>query len=161
MAKELLLIPKAKYEFLTKRKDDENLSQVPEQSPAPEEYLETTLKYVVPKKDFNKAFGLWNYLKDRKGPLLSWNEHGEIIVKGIPIPGSHLIDLLKHTVSAFSPKIEPLGYEQFKTALAELHTPTGLMTSKVERQTGRGFVMGKTERGPPGLKEKQFRWIPY
>ena len=88
---------KAKYEFLTKYETnvDENIK---EQSLSVDEHLENTLKYAVPKKDFNKALGLWNYLNDRKGPLLNWNENGEITVKGTSVRGSHLIDLLKHAV---------------------------------------------------------------
>ena len=163
MAKELVLIPKTKYDFLTKTNVGENVSQFTDPSPTEDEHLETTLKYVVPKKDFNKAVGLWNYLKDRKGPLLNWNEHGVITVKGTPIIGSHLIDLLKHTVSTFSRR-EPKGYEKFKDVLEEMHTPRGFIASKVDksdRQMGLGYVKGKTERGPPGLKEKKFRWIPY
>lgn len=159
MAKELILIPKAKYDFLIKR--EPNVGEDVSQEQSSDEHLETTLKYAVPKKDFNKALRLWNYLRDRRGPLLNWNEHGEITVKGTPIRGSHLVDLLKHTVSAFLPMTELVGHEQFKAALEELHTPTGLMTRKVERQAGRGFVTAKTERGHPGLKQKQFRWIPY
>jgi hypothetical protein len=55
--------------------------------------LETTLKYAVPKNALRKAMGLWNYLKDRKGTLVDWNEDGEVSVHGQSIIGSHMIDL--------------------------------------------------------------------
>ena len=157
MAKELILIPKTKYEFLTKVEPEMQASVAPA-----DEQLETVLKYAVPKNVVNKALGLWNYLKDRKGPVLDWNRDGVISVRGHIVPGSHLIDLLKHAVTPFSQR-EPAGYDQFRSALQEMHTPTGFI---VERQTtkniqqGRGYVKGKTDSGPPGRKQS-FRWIPY
>ena len=67
--------------------------------------------------------GLWNYLKDRKGTLLDWNEDGEVSVHGQGITGSHMIDLVKHAVTPLSKK-RPLGYSQFYSVLGEMHIPT-------------------------------------
>ena len=149
------MIPKTTYDFLTK--PTEYVNQPPTRN---DEQLETLLKYAIPKNVLNKALGLWNYLKDRRGLLLDWDDHRVLVVKGITVRGSHLVDLLKHAVSALS-NIEPVGYQQFKTVLEEMHAPTGFMAHKVNRQTGQGFVTGKTVNGPPGRKQKQFRWIPF
>lgn len=95
----------------------------------------------------NKALGLWNYLKDRKGPLINWDEHEELTIKDNVVSGSHVIDLLKHAVSTFS-KREPTGYEQFSAVLQEMHAPTGFMAHKAQtsdRQFGLGYVKGKTK----------------
>jgi hypothetical protein len=51
-----------------------------------------------------KAMGLWNYLKDRKGTLVDWNEDGEVSVHGQSVIGSHMIDLVKHAVTPLSKK---------------------------------------------------------
>lgn len=53
--------------------------------------------------------GLWNYLKDRKGTLVDWNEDGEVSVHGQSIIGSHMIDLVKHAVTRLAKK-RSLGY---------------------------------------------------
>ena len=39
--------------------------------------------------------GLWNYLKDRKGPVLNWKESGEIVVHAQGVPESHLDRLVE------------------------------------------------------------------
>lgn len=161
MAKELILIPKTKYEFLTKVQPENVLQISVDESPA-DEQLETVLKYAVPKNVVNKALGLWNYLKDRKGPVLDWNRDGLISLRGQIVPGCHLIDLLKHAVTPFSQR-EPTGYDQFRRALQEMHTPTGFIVERKttkNKQQGRGYVKGKMDMGPPGRKQS-FRWIPY
>lgn len=71
--------------------------------------LKKTLTYAIPKNGRRKTMGLWNYIKDRKGTVLNWNENGEVVVHGKTVPDSHLIDLLKYTVTAMS-KREPTGY---------------------------------------------------
>lgn len=155
MAKELILIPKTKYDFLTKSSENTPTSRYGDS----DEQLENVLKYAVPINVLNKSLGLLNYLKDRKGPLLDWDHHGELVVKG----GSHLIDLLKYSGSSLS-KRALIGYDHFRSVLAEMLAPVGLMAHIVttsEEQIGQGFVNGTTERGPTGRKQNQFRWIPY
>lgn len=163
MAKELVLIPKTKNELLNKCKQNvsQYVLQPTEESPTSDE-VSNRLEICRTKKNLlNKALGLWNYLKDRRGPLLNWDEHGELTIKGITVRGSHLSDLLKHTLSALSQQ-KPIGYDQFKAALEEMLAPMGFIAHKMETsesQAGLGYVKGKTERVPPG--RKQFRWIPY
>ena len=167
MARELILMPKAKYELLTKEdKSSDNVKpsvlfgrdvQSSHQTtfdPQIVDVFENTLTYAIPKNGYRKAMGLWNHLKDRKGPIQNWNDNGEIVVHGRLVPGSHIVDLLKYTVSPLS-KTEPLGYGLFYDVLQELHTPTGFMVDQHQI----GHVKGKTKKGTPG--RKQFRWIPY
>lgn len=99
----------------------------------PDEQLETILKYAVSKNVLNKKLGLWNYLKDHKGPLMTWAEHGELTVKGNVVCGSHLIDLLKHAVSGGFSKRGPTGYEHFKAVLQEMHTPMGFIAHPINK----------------------------
>ena len=195
MARELILIPKAKYELLTKEdtltksvdttvtKDLKTIKTTPDAQRIEEEdkniephidVLQNTISYVIPKNALRKAMGLWNFLKDRKGTVVNWNDLGEVSVHGQTISGSHVIDLLKHTVSPLS-KTEPTGYLRFYEALQEMHTPTGFLAqhttpfeseetrhnNSIQQGLGKGFVKGKMEKGPPGQKQKQFRWIPY
>ena len=167
MSRELILMPKAKYELLTKENNAENnrkaCRDVQTVDTSIEEsqidVLENTFTYAIPKNGHRKAMGLWNYIKDRKGTVLNWNDNGEVVVHGKTVPDSHLINLLKYTVTAMS-KREPMGYRSYYEALREMHTPSEFMV----RQSGSGFfVRGKTDRGPPGTKteKKNFRWIPY
>jgi hypothetical protein len=136
--------------------------------PEDTDVLETTLKNAVPKNALRKAMGLWNYLKDRKGTLVDWNEDGEVSVHGQSIIGSHMIDLVKHAVTPLSKK-RPLGYSQFYSVLREMHTPTGFLVQHdsntqndiQDNQSGSGYIVAKPKKGPPGQKQKQFRWIPY
>ena len=133
MAKQLFLIPKAKYENLLQ--PGESMTKQPTKMipnisgnvdyPEDTDVLETTLKYAVPKNALRKAMGLWNYLKDRKGTLLDWNDDGEMSVHGQSITGSHMIDLIKHAVTPLSKK-RPLGYSQFYSVLRGDAYPFGI-----------------------------------
>ena len=172
MSRELILMPKAKYELLTQENHTENthdrkpcrdVQTVDTSIEEPQiDVLEKTLTYAIPKNGHRKAMGLWNYIKYRKGTVLNWNDNGEVAVHGKTIPDSHLIDLLKYTVTAMS-KREPTGYRSFYEALREMHTPSEFMAYH-HHQSGSGFfVRGKTDRGPPGTKtgKNNFRSIPY
>ena len=96
---------------------------------------------------------------------MDWNDRGEITVRGQTVPGTHLVDLLKYTVSSLS-KQKPKGYVEFYHALQEMHIPTGFIAHHKD-QTGYGSVKGKPSNGPPGdkykpeKKTKQFKWLPY
>lgn len=169
MSRELILIPKAKYDFLTKQTlvlPDRHETPCRDVSTIPEEpqmdVFEKTLMYAIPKNGQRKATGLWNYIKDHKGSVLNWNENAEIIVKGETIPRSHLVDLLKYTVTTMAKRI-PIGYDRFYEALQEIHTPSGFIHH--HPQSGSGlFVKGKVDAGPPGTtpaRKNNFRWIPY
>ena len=137
MAKELMLLPKAKYEHLfEKTREKADMTNEPEESSKFEESstdpLESTIEYLVPKNRLKKALGLWNYLKDKKGKVFNWNENGEILVDGEVIPQTHIADLIKDVVSNHSSK-RPLVYEPFHKTLKDLHPPDGFI---VKRQTG-------------------------
>ena len=138
MSRELVLVPKTKYELLRKEiKSSENTKQttpiIPDRNvqTTEEEEPDTdvfgkTLTYAIPKNGYRNAMRLWNYLKDRKGPVFNWKGSGEIVVHGQGVPDSHLIDLLKHTVTAMS-KREPKEYRSFYETLREMHTPSEFM----------------------------------
>lgn len=175
MSRELILLPKTKYELLNKpiptaksgnSEDDQRVACLDEKvvktvDPSIDLLVEKTLTYAVPKNGQRKAMGLWNCIKDHRGTILDWNDHGEIVVNGQTIPHSLLIDLLRYAVTVLSNN-KPLGYDQFCEALKRLHVPSGFM---VQHQHGSGYsVRGKTNNGPPGvqnIKKNSFRWIPY
>lgn len=132
MARELILLPKAKYDMLMTHNEgtqNKRLLQdtvcIEEQRTLPDR-MESTLQYVIPKNGYRKTLGLFRYLQDQKGSTLDWNDHCEITIHGQVVPGIHLIDLVKYTVSSLSTK-EPIGYGQFYQVLKEMHTPTGFI----------------------------------
>lgn len=175
MSRELILIPKTKYELLHKPiqtvqsridndqpvtcQDDEKVVNTPVADPSIDLVMDKTLTYVVPKNGQRRVMGLWYYIKDRRWTILDWNKKGEIIVNGQTIQNSHLVDLLKYAVTVLSHN-KPLGYDQFCDALKQLHVPSGFLV-----QHGSGYsVRGKTNKGPPGvqdIKKNRLRWIPY
>jgi len=176
MTKELILVPKAKYEHLLKSDDTtvnddasvnnhRTLSDIKPLSD--EDYkddtLESTLEYVIPKNRLKRALGLWNYLKERRGNILNWNAKGEIIVNGKLVPQSHIADVIKDAVTSRTTR-QPEGYKQFYEALKELHTPEGFIINSARRNTqvgGQFVIRGKLTSGPPGQRQKAFKWIPY
>ena len=172
MSRKLVLVRKTKYELLRKEiRSSENTQQttpiIPdrnvqttEEEEPDTDVFEKTLTYAIPKNGYRKAMGLWNYPKDCKEPVLNWKESGKIVVHDQSAPDSHLMDLLKHTVTAMS-KREPKGYRSFYKALREMHTPFEFIAHHQSREGF--FVRGKTDRGPPGTKtgKNNFRWIPY
>ena len=82
MSRELILIPKTKYELLHKPiqtvqsridndqpvtcQDDEKVVNTPVADPSIDLVMDKTLTYVVPKNGQRRVMGLWYYIKDRR-----------------------------------------------------------------------------------------------
>lgn len=91
----------------------------------------------MPKNIKNKASLLLNTINRSKN--LEWNSKGEIVIAGEePIPGSHIIDLIKFTLFPYKHFI-PIGLEQFQQSLQNINIPQSLLIQK-----GRGLP-------PPGI----------
>lgn len=100
----------------------------------------------IPKNYKTKARALLGHIKNDGG--LTWNERGEISYKGSLVKGSHITDLVKDAMRAYS-NFTPVGKDTFYRALAEMNIPRGLINRQegvLEMET---YKRGK-DRGPPG-----------
>jgi hypothetical protein len=89
----------------------------------PNEMLEAeVILSAIPKYFRNRAQSLLNHIWADPQHTLQWNDRGELIVKGVVIPGSHITDLLKNS-------LQPLGQKEFHEGLKELNIPLGLLES--------------------------------
>ena len=83
---------------------------------------------VIPKRAKGKARALLSVLKDH----IQWNERGEIIIDGAPIPNSHISDLIKYTVVRhFGKKQPPIGSDEFSQLLKVHNIPRSLIVNIV------------------------------
>jgi hypothetical protein len=65
-------------------------------------------------------------------PHLNWNQRGEIVIAGQPIPQSHISDLVKFTVVRyFNMSKPPEGFQYFSQKLQDLNIPQSLIINKV------------------------------
>ena len=82
---------------------------------------------IIPRVYRNRANNLINHLRERSNA--SWNERDELVVDGIPIPGSNIVDLLDDTVrSKRGP--EPIGARAFHKVLEDSNVPQSLIGNK-------------------------------
>lgn len=119
----------------------------------------------------NKAKGLIKFLSRYGGDVVSWKGNGNFIYKGDVIHGSHISDLIKHTLSP-NVKGNLIGFQQFYKALKDIDTPTSFIHNKKmmdhsEVPSGGGYVVKiQTDGAPLGYqppKEKMtksnIKWL--
>ena len=184
MARELVLVPKEKYQNLLQSEEKSiSLQEKPplpkkdplknEDPPFQTQILEI-LELIIPMKYQNKAKGLLHFLSRYGGDVVSWKDNGNLIYNGDVIQGSHISDLIKH---ALSPNVKgnPTGFQQFYKALKDIDTPTAFihnkkMMDRSEVQSGGGYVVKiQTDGAPPGYqppKKKQMtksniKWLKF
>ena len=140
MTREMILIPKQKYEAVLKRQENEQQPCVEtensiEQSSDAEmhdkrnnnEHLEALVEIAIPKKYKEKAHRLLFYLKSH--PSFQWNERGEISINNTLISKSHIIDLVRDLFVANGNRKPPVGIEQFYQFLKSIHVPKSLISN--------------------------------
>ena len=114
MSREMVLIPKHKYEAVLQKREEtveggqmENESRSEGDSstndrkqektqPDDGQNLETFVNITIPAKYRDQVLRLLFYLK--KQPSISWNERGEVSINGEVISNSHIIDLVREIV---------------------------------------------------------------
>lgn len=177
MAQELILISKDRYDRLMKQTSltDNNGTDGGEKvehddNKKEEEKTVKTfspmIEFSIPKRMNKRAMELYKFVMTQNKKVLSHNEHGELIVKGKCIPGSHIIDLIRHYVCP--KKNPPAGDKKFKDILEILHIPKRLILRKKKcqlKQSGGLFVEKKGGRRDivPGLKntKEKRQWLKY
>lgn len=84
--------------------------------PVMEEVLDT-----IPKTFRNRAQWLLHRIK--RSESLGWNEEGQLVVDGHPIPGTHIVDLVNDVVRKRKNVPTPSGWDVFARGLRRLHVP--------------------------------------
>ena len=72
---------------------------------------------------------LLNHIKNSGGKL-SWDEKGQLMLRGTVIPQTNILDLVHSVVRSRKKAPQASGVVQFVTALQELNTPTELLRNK-------------------------------
>jgi hypothetical protein len=122
-----------------------NISQPHLKDTSPPEKKSDWMDYFPRKLQF-KASIVFKYIKD--SAVLGWNSLGELTVKGRPVRGSHIVDLVRDIISSKRDN-KPVGFNEFYGNLQNI--PISLVKNKARiaiLQEGRGF---KASGPPPGL----------
>lgn len=86
---------------------------------------------VIPKRWQHKARVLLQMVRDH----VQWDSRGQLVINDETIRGSHISDVIKHTVvPSFSKKDAPVGSREFATVLAEINAPQSLVINKPTRK---------------------------
>ena len=157
--KKLVLIPFHKYQALQSQENikDQVISEVPEESnlqleksstvPIRQSKLEKDIILChIGKGKRGKAETLLQYIN--QSPNLDWNNQGELIVNDKVIPGSHISDLVKDSVTEYK-HFEPVGLQQFYQHLGNI--PLTIITNPKSRRL---LQKGGQSTPPPGKPEK-------
>ena len=152
----LVLIPEEKYNSLQTTRKQEELPLTVTEENSPED-IEHTYKpeaeghsqpmasgtlpkldteviiSAVPKPWKNKARSIIQHIQAYPTPVLTWDDKGVVFIHGIPLPGSHISDLVKDSVKPY--KIyTPRGDREYYQALREMNVPLGLIGNGKQQQ---------------------------
>ena len=164
-SQKMILVPEEKYQALqSQRKDtvEENLKDRSSSSLSPgieeeskkedskklPELDSTVIISAVPKPWQNKARSLLRHITADASTDIRWDHRGTVSVNGLPIPNSHITDLINDVVK---PKkgFHPTGHKEFYDALLRMNVPLGLVwNSKRQQMTGGGETRVKLETKP-------------
>ena len=96
-------------------------------STKPSHGVESDVIDSVPKSLRRKARLLLQKVKQHD--LVDWNEKGELVFKGSPLPGTHMVDLVNDVLrrrKTFTPR----GWQQFAQVLSTMNVPQDLIGNK-------------------------------
>ena len=71
----------------------------------------------------------WLLQRIQNSDHLGWNEQGELIVDGNPVPGTHMVDLINDVVRRRKTS-QPMGWRVFSRALNRLNVPQEVVGNK-------------------------------
>ncbi|XP_032081574.1 uncharacterized protein LOC116514209 [Thamnophis elegans] len=78
---------------------------------------------------------LLNKMKQHQD-VSTWDERGTFLYKGVPIPGTNILDLVKGASQHRAPteKRKPKGWDDFMNAMAEVNVPTSVLGSTAVKE---------------------------
>lgn len=106
--------------------------------------VEDQILNVVPSKMRTKAAQLIDLIKN--SDTMSWNDRGEFVYRGKPVPNTHMVDLVGDAIR-FRKSVEPENWRVFASALSELSVPEELIGNKLR---------WRYMRNPEGAREEVF-----
>ena len=89
------------------------------------DHVEDEILDSVPKSMYNRAKALVKKMKMSNGEL-SYNNRGELIVRGEPIRNSNIVDLINDVLRRRK-HFNPQGWQHFAQGLADINTPIGIL----------------------------------
>lgn len=163
--KKLVLLPVNKYERLVKNQSlsqqtegqttNNEPSSVQVKTSAVLENIEDESKSsqldvdlilaAIPRLFKARAKGLLDHIGQSAN--IDWNGAGELVLRGRPIPNTHIADLVKHAMRNYT-QFNPRGQHEFYTSLAEINVPRALIGNTRglhQLQEGRNIIT------PPGI----------
>lgn len=89
--------------------------------------------------------------------LSAWNTSGEFVFKGRPIPGSHMLDLIKSITNPQKVRDDrrPMGWSEFLQAFAELNIPFSTVPSQHVRRAIHSLRGTPSRSTPPITHSKK------
>ena len=128
--KRMVLIPEEKllrYEERDKQKP-EILYGRGEEEPKVEVLSDEMIVRGIPKNMKTRAQALLARLKEREDAI-TWDERGQVILKGTLIPKSNISDLISDAMR-FRKHFNPVGVQQFYDVLYEINVPKDLVRNE-------------------------------
>lgn len=86
----------------------------------------------MPKTIQPRAQRLLDYIQSHGSGILNYDRNGELIYKGLNIPQTHIVDLLKDVLIK-TKSFHPKGIEEFVHGLADINTPESLLSNMDKR----------------------------
>ena len=173
--KKLILLDFERYKLLTSANTaqvetgDNQLSQLqPRSSPVVEKIQSSILDKenilkTVSVKERNRVERLLNFIQTAEG--ISWNHRGQVVIDHMPLPDTHIVDLLRYNCSQnnFGNQQPPAGQQEFIKALTSKNVPLSLISNKHSQltiQQGRGNHSSTTSSNHHSKKTEPTRKIP-
>ncbi len=102
--------------------------QPQEEEPETIDEIETDIMDSVPATMKSRARQLIKKLKGSKD-VIGWNNQGQMMFKGRPIPGTNIVDLVNDSLRQRK-NFNPEGWELFSKALGHLNMPEGVVRNE-------------------------------
>ena len=158
--KRMVLIPEEKllrYEERDKQKPEILYGRgEKEEQPKVEVLSDEMIVRGIPKNMKTRAQALLARLKEKEDAI-TWDERGQVILKGILIPKSNISDLVSDAMRSRK-HFNPVGVQQFYDILHEINVPKDLVRN--ERRWGKEEKMDEKMNGK---EEKAWlsNWLTY
>lgn len=105
---------------------------------------------------------LLNKMKQHQD-ISSWDTRGTFLYKGMPVPGTNILDLVKGASQhrSLTEKRKPKGWDEFMTAMAEVNVPTSVLGStavkeQLEKLKDSLFIKGEAATSPDSVMTAPF-----
>ena len=85
---------------------------------------------ILPQNQQRNAMKLINTLRERGDDTVTWTEDGEVRIRGEPLTGTNIVDLVGDVVRSASSKTSAPQRERFLSTLAEANVPETLVKNK-------------------------------